>query len=89
MKHEKTCTAQFEADVEHDEWSEKGRRGFEHHLPHWYSHVGVGVDTMTVEVHSDTVLLDVVVGGGELCNIGLVTLGISVVGRHTVDLVVQ
>ena len=67
MKHEKTCTAQLAADVVHDGWSEKGGSGFEHHFPHEYSQVGVGVDT-TVEVHSDTVLLDVVVGGGELCN---------------------
>jgi hypothetical protein len=55
-KHEKTCTAQFAAAVEHDVWSENGGRGLEHQLPHLYSQVGVGVDTI-VDVHKDTVLL--------------------------------
>jgi hypothetical protein len=48
--------AQFAAEVEHDGWSENGGRGFEHQLPHWYSQVGVGVDTI-VDVHKETILL--------------------------------
>lgn len=63
LKQEKTCTAQFAADVLHDPWSEKGGSGFEHQFPHRYSQVGVGVDTI-VDVHSDTVLL--VVGAVEV-----------------------
>jgi hypothetical protein len=61
--------AQLAAAVVHDGWSEKGGRGFEHHEPHLYSQVGVG-DTVTVEVHRDTLFVDVVdvvdvVGGQE------------------------
>ena len=54
--------------MEHDPWSEKGGSGFEHHLPHWYSQVGVGVDTI-VDVHRDAVVLLVVVGVGEVCSL--------------------
>jgi hypothetical protein len=68
MKQEKTCTAQLDAEVLQDPWSEKGGRGLEHHLPHWYSQVGVGVDTM-VDVQSDTVLL--VVGVDEVWSLEL------------------
>lgn len=67
MKQAKTCTAQFAADVPQDPWSENGGNGFEHHLPHWYSQVGVGVDTI-VDVHRDTVVL-LVVGVGEVCRL--------------------
>jgi hypothetical protein len=34
MKQEKTWTAQLDADVLQDPWSENGGRGFEHHFPH-------------------------------------------------------
>lgn len=39
--------------------------GLEHHLPHWYSQVGVG-ETVTVDVQKEAVVfvLDVVEGGG-------------------------
>jgi hypothetical protein len=60
------CTRQFVTAVLQEPPSLKGGRGLEHHFPHLYSQVGIGV-TVTVDVHNDggvvlggVVVLDVV-----------------------------
>lgn len=59
-KQEASWTEQAETALKQEPWSVQVGRGLEHHLPHWYSQVGVG-ETVTVEVQREAVVFVVVV----------------------------